>query len=325
MTVSTSQRLQSICSAVRLSFRWLGMQKTLDAQQLGQAAATFDADRRFLSARQKLFDTRQPAFRAVTAVKTDMTDYWRSCTLPYVDDGVRLIRKAMIGSFHEVMLTKKVELETAVARLNQEFEAIKQEARGRLGTLYHEGNYPPTVIGLFDVEWSFPSIQPPNYLQELHPGIYEQEQRRIAAKFEEAVSLAEHAFATELQELVQGLRERLTPDASGQRKVFRDSAVSNLKEFLDRFARLSIGGNDELETLVAEAKSVIAGVQPDELRTMNGLRNTVREELKAVGDRLQGLVVLAPRRKVTRPQPLATTPNQVIAPENITDELVPVA
>ena len=40
------------------------------------------------------------------------------------------------------------------------------------------------LIGLFGIDWEFPSIEPPNYLLQLSPALYEQERQRVATRFE---------------------------------------------------------------------------------------------------------------------------------------------
>ena len=47
--------------------------------------------------------------------------------------------------------------------------------------------------------------------------------------------LAEQAFVSEFAKLVSHLAERLS-GSDGERKVFRDSAVTNLTEFFERAA-----------------------------------------------------------------------------------------
>ena len=52
-------------------------QKSLTAEQKAQAAEPFDAEGQFLSAGKKLLDTKHTAFRAVTAIRTKISDYWK--------------------------------------------------------------------------------------------------------------------------------------------------------------------------------------------------------------------------------------------------------
>src|SRR5689334_4795401 len=51
------QRLQQRMAAVRLSFTWLGVRKTLTPEQKAQAAEPFGAQHSYLSAGKKLLDT----------------------------------------------------------------------------------------------------------------------------------------------------------------------------------------------------------------------------------------------------------------------------
>ena len=91
-TITPAQRLRSTMAAVRVSFTWMGTQKTLTPEQKAQAAEAFDAEGQFLSAGKKLLDTRHPAFRAVTAIRGKVDAYWKGSGLPFPEPGVRLIK-----------------------------------------------------------------------------------------------------------------------------------------------------------------------------------------------------------------------------------------
>jgi hypothetical protein len=94
------------------------------------------------------------------------------------------------------------------------------------------------------VTWDFPSLEVPDYLRQLKPDLDQAECERVAARFDEAVQLAERAFVEELQKLVAHLVERLSGQADGRPKVFRNSAVENLAEFFDRFRQLNVRSGD---------------------------------------------------------------------------------
>jgi hypothetical protein len=65
-STSPAQRLQATMAAVRVSLSWLGIRKTLSAEQRAQAADTFGAEGEFLSAGKKLLDTRHEKFLTLT-------------------------------------------------------------------------------------------------------------------------------------------------------------------------------------------------------------------------------------------------------------------
>jgi hypothetical protein len=148
-----------------------------------------------------------------------------------------------------------------VWRLDEHYYELKSAARDQLGSLYDAADYPASLQGLFQVSWDFPSVEPPDYLQQLHPEIYEQECQRMQQRFDEAVQLAEQAFAEELSQLVSHLTERLSGQSDGKPKVFRDSAVNNLTEFFQRFRRLNIRSNEQLDQLVDQCQDVVRGVR----------------------------------------------------------------
>jgi len=297
---SASSRLRATMLAARLSFQWFGICKTLSSDQKSQAAESFGADGSFLNAGKRLLDTRHPRFRAVTAVRSRTQAYWRSISLPFPEHGIRLIRQDAVDAFQQQLTRFQDQLGEAVETLEEEYVALKQSARRQLGELYNERDYPPSLLELFSVSWDFPSVEPPQHLRQLSPELYDEECRRVSARFDDAVQLAEGAFVEELSSIVAHLTERLSGHEDGKPKVFRDSAVGNLREFFERFQSLNVRSNDQLEDLVRQCQATVSGVQPQSLRNDQSLRRTVATELSAVQSVLDGLLVDRPRRRILR-------------------------
>jgi hypothetical protein len=295
-------RLRETMTAIRVSFTWFGTRKTLTPQQKEQAAESFGAEGQFLTAAKKVLDSRHPAFRAVTAVRHRVLTYWKGITLPYPEPGIRLIGRREVGAFNLQMTSLKQELAEAVVELNRHYAQLRDAARQRLGSLYNPLDYPASLDGLFDMTWDWPSVEPPSYLRQLSPALYEQESTRVRQRFEEAVQLAEQAFLEELSRLVSHLTERLSGSEDGRPKVFRDSAVENLTEFFQRFRALNIGSSEQLDELVEQAQRVVRGVEPQALRDNTSLRQRIGTQLSGVQSVLDGLLVDRPRRNIVRPR-----------------------
>ena len=231
----SSQRLRTTMAAARVSMKWLGVRKTLTSDQKAEAAEPFGAEAEFLSAGKKLLDTKHPSFKAVTAVRSRAVSFWRSLSLPYPEPGVRLIRQDKIDDFAAKMREFQEELSGAVETLDRHYGELRATVRQRLGSLYNPADYPESLAGMFEISFDFPSVEPPDYLQQLNPELYREECERVQRRFDEAVQLAEEAFAAELAKLVSHLTERLSGQEDGHPKIFRDSAVENLVEFFQRF------------------------------------------------------------------------------------------
>jgi hypothetical protein len=298
-STSAAQRLRLTTAAVRVSFCWLGVRKTLTPEQKSQAAEPFQAEGEFLSARKKLLDTKHPAYKEVTAVRGRVQSYWKGLTLPYPEPGIRLIKQDQVEPFHAQMTEFRGQLDEAVLRLDEHYAELQDAARRRLGALYDPADYPPRLRGLFGLDWDFPAVEPPDYLLQLSPALYEQERARVAGRFEEAVQLAEQAFVGELARLVSHLTEGLT-SADGERKVFRDSAVANLLEYFDRFRQLNVRSSAQLDELVEQARRIVRGVEPQALRDRAELRQHVATQLSQVQSALDGMLVDRPRRRILR-------------------------
>ena len=293
-------QLRDSSAAVRLSFTWMGVRRTLTPHQRAVAAASFGAEGDFLSAGKKLLDTKHPKFKALTAIRGEAVSMWKSISLPWPEPGIRLIRREQIEDFDNRASSIAARLDEAVLDLDDHYEELRRAARDRLGSLFNDSDYPASLHGAFSMSWDFPSIDPPGYLQQVNPELYEQECDRVRSRFAEAIRLAEEAFTAELSELISHLCERLNGDRDGKPKIFRDTVVSNLTEFFGRFQSLNVGSNEELDRLVEQAQSVLRGVRPTSLRENGGLRQHVATQLSSVQSVLDGLMVDRPRRNIMR-------------------------
>jgi hypothetical protein len=302
-SATPAQRLRRTAAAVRVHFTWWGVHKTLTAQQKEEVGLAYAADARFLTAGKKLIDVRHEAFRKLTSIRGRTGQYWRGLTLPYTEVGVRLIRQSDVEAFVHTMEGFRDELTQAEADLNAVYDQMKSDARNRLGRLYNAADYPPGVRNLFLVEWDFPSVEPPSYLMRIAPDIYQQEQERVARRFEEAVQMAEQAFLAEFGKLVSHLAERLSGGEAGDQRVFRDSAVGNLTDFFSRFSHLNVRSSPDLDALVEQAQQLVRGVTPQQLRDSGELRQHVAQEMARVQTQVEGLITEAPRRRLVRARP----------------------
>ncbi len=297
----SAERLRQTMAATRVSFTWFGVRKSLSMVQKERAADSFAAEPRFLSAAKKLLDTRHPSYQPVTALKGRVLQFWKSLTLPYPEPGIRLIRHRDLTVFQDQLRAFQDDLHEAVSDLDAHYDGLKEQAREQLGDLYNPADYPPSLAEEFALTWDYPSLEPPNYLRQLAPELYETECRRAEARFSEAIQLAEQAFLEELSQLVGHLAERLSGERDGRPKVFRDSALENLTAFFERFRRLNVGSNAELDQLVEQARSVLAGVAAKQLRESGSLRQRIAGQLAGVEASLDGLLVDRPRRSIVRP------------------------
>jgi hypothetical protein len=294
----TASDLRQTMGAVKLSFSWLGTQRKLSDAQTKQAADTFHAATDLVTASKRLIDTKNTTYRVLTTLKSQAAAYWRAVTLPYPQDGVRLIKQADIGAFEDRMREYKEQLVAAAANLQLEYETLKTAAREKLGDLYNPADYPASLDGVFDLRWEYPPVEPPNYLMTFNPELYQQEQQRVQHRFETAVVMAENAFAEQLQDMISHLIERLTDEPDGTKKTFKVSAIENFKEFYENFQDMNVRSNAQLERLIRQANELVSGIDVKDLRKNTNLRQNLTQQMGEVKTALDNLITNAPRRRV---------------------------
>ena len=293
--------LRANCLASKLHIKWLGVTRSLTADQMASLVDGSEVDSKMIRASKRLLDSAHPTMKLLANIRNRMLGTWRGLTLPFVEAGIRLIPRQLVGEFESRMSMLKDELSSAVDELEQEWPRLKEAAAARLGAFYNPDDYPDNLEELFIVSWSYPETSVPSYLMAIDASVYRREAARVAEKFEQAVELAEQGFVEEFNKLVSHLTERLT-DSDGVPKIFRDSSLESLREFFGRFGQMRLGGKaeEQLEQLVAQAQRIVSGVAPQDLRDSGSLRQNVAQNLSRVGAELEGMLVSRPRRKIVR-------------------------
>ena len=299
-TMTPAETLQLQYAAMRVQFTWMGVRKAVSDQHRDEAADEFGAQAKMLSLSKKLIDTKHEAYRACSKIKREITSEFKRVSLPYPETGIRLVPHKKMDDFDEFMQDAQGRLNQASSRLQDRYAELRDKARNDLGRLFNEDDYPDTIENLFAVQWNVENVNPPDYLLELKPGLYERELQRVRSMFNNAVEMAEEAFVSDMAKLVDGLHERLTDNEDGTPKVFGDGCVDKLKDFIGRFRELSVRSNDDLEKLVNECDQLTRGVTADTFRNIPELRQHVAQKLAEVKEAMESDLVVLPRRKIKR-------------------------
>lgn len=252
-------KLQDETIGCRLAKSKFGASKALERGHQDRAADLFEARASELTARKRVIAKGNKAWKDVVSILGDATRYWQSVSVPYPEDGVRLIRKSSVSEFVDQMAKYRIELASAVVELDAALELIKAERREALGQLFNPADYPETFADSFDLSWSFPVLEPSEHLKKISPKLYEEERSRVNAEFTKAIAMAEEAFATELKKLLEQVANKIANKADTKKAVLDEKVFAKLKTFVDRFKSLNCGSNAELQQLVEQAQGLVGG------------------------------------------------------------------
>jgi hypothetical protein len=298
--MSLAQQLKYQTAGVAFKSHKFGVRRKLDDATRVQAAAPFGAEPACLVASKCLLDTQSEPYRAVVDVITRARRYWKAMTVFFPVKGVRLIRRDLVDAFDAEMKRFADELKSATDVLRDEYKTLKQQARKDLGQLYNPSDYPDpeTLLEEFAIEWSFPSVDPPNFLKQLNPKLYEQEQARVAARFQEAMAAAEQALAAEMQQLVSHLVDRLGRNESGTPKKLNEKAMNGLAEFVERINSFSVHTSPELDALVKQIEQISKGVDVQQINANGAAQQHLFNTMTTLKEQLDSMLVDQPDRRI---------------------------
>jgi hypothetical protein len=170
------------------------------------------------------------------------------------------------------------------------------EMRRRLGSLYNPLDYPPNIRQYFAFTWRFLSLHHENNAELLSPETIRREESHFRQMVEEFRETAMTTLRTTFAEMVNRTVERL----SGEKKIFRDTLIGNIREFVDNFSTMNINNDAELAAAVEKCNKVLSGVSIDAIRNNDQFRHSIASSMQTVQAQLSTMMVNAPTRKLRK-------------------------
>jgi hypothetical protein len=276
------------------------MEKALTAAERSRAAEPFGAAGSCLTVAKRFIDGRHPTVQNLTAVRGKIEAHWNSHTLPFPEPFVRLLPLEQVSDFERQMHDFASELADAASELGRVYDDLKQEAAVRLGALFDPSDFPSTPQNFFDVAWDYPNFAaPPLNANWVSQSVYGLEELRVKTRFETAVVLAETGFREEFTKLIAHLCERISDtDPEGVSKVFRDTSVVKLVEFISRYFQFNLRTDDRLDELIIMAQHAMQGVTPQGLRSNQASRRLVAARLSWIEVSLNAMRNRLPQKEL---------------------------
>jgi len=298
-TQTPAERLRDGFTACRLRLKKFGEWKAASESENLTAAEALGADDKRFRGRKKLLESDAGLKKVKNRLKA-ASDYWKAMSLASSEPGFRYIRREDLAEIDARLDQFKGEIAVASEEYNDcYYQDAVEKARREMGDLFDRSQFPADVSDAFDADWEFVDINPPDYLKVLKPEVYQREVARVQQRLAMVADRAEQEFVEKFSDLLETLTDRLR---SG--KWFGEGRFSDLQEFFDRFRRLNVTGNEDLERLVDEAKNRLAGVNSSTMQGTKEVNQALRGALATnLGEIQEGLLTMLrdrPRRVVTR-------------------------
>lgn len=242
-----------------------------------------------------------PEFKMVRKHDGLIRGFVNSRSLPSLfRGGIYLLPVALVEEVDATLERMKADRERLIETFLTAYPAAVEASRERLGSLFNEAEYPTVgaMRAAFTFETQYLSFSTPGKLKQINKALFEREQQKAAAKMSEAVDEIKMLLRAQAKELVDNMVERLSPGEDGKPKVFRDSLVKNLSEFLGTFNFRNVVDDDELAALMQKARDLLAGIDPKTLRDSESTRASVAKGFGDLKAQLEPMVTDKPKRRI---------------------------
>ena len=229
------------------------------------------------------------AFAALTATLSEARTTHYANTLPWDDQGCRLLTVANYDRYTELFDGLRERVIGQRTRFIEDYDDYIDQARHDLGKLFRIEDYPSkdALRGKFAIRYRITPVQDAEqFMAKLATDDVARVKRDIEHHIEERLHDAVGDLYHRLGEAVGRVSERLQDDGNGKPLVFRNSMIENIRELVDVVPRLNIFGDDHLARLCEQVKDRIASVEPDALRPSGNFDPVARAQVKRDADAL---------------------------------------
>lgn len=259
-----------------------------------------DADKAWLAVSKKLIECDE--YEAIGRLDSEVKSYLDARALPsLLKRGIYLLPIPMVKDVDD-QLRRYVELrKECVERLIVVYRKHVDEAEGRLRELFERTDYatPEQLHAGFSLTWQFTSFNTPASLQQVSRELYEKEKEKNEALWKDANEACQQLLRQNMGEMVDKLVDKLTPGEDGKKKIFRNTAITNIQEFLSTFDMRNVTDDSKLKAIVDKARALLSGVDPEQLRTEEGLRDAVRNGFEKIQSSMSGMIEVKPKRAIS--------------------------
>lgn len=223
------------------------------------------------------------AIKEVAKAAGDARLYHYEQTLPWTDEGYRILPAENYLHYTEGMRKLKARFEKSVRKFLDNYEGLKDEARLRLNTLFNEADYPHENEIMYRYAFRT-NITPLPSAADFRVDLQADELDIIKADIEQRMQNAQADAMKDLYCRVKDCLDRMVERLSDPDAIFRNSLIGNLSDLCNLLPRMNMTNDETLEDMRRQIEAKLVQHDPETLRENKFLRKTVANDAKAILD-----------------------------------------
>ena len=230
---------------------------------------------------KNLLPVEAPSYKAIQATITKIRHFHYDQTLPWTDEGSRILTAENYFNYTEGMRKLRIEFETNVSIFLPEYSSLKETAKAASGSLYKEADYPDE--GCLKEKFGFsmkvlPLPDAGDFRVDLSAGDVTQIRKQIEHDTAQGIQDAVNDLYLRLQKSVSHMVERL----SDKDAKFKNTLVSNLQDLCDLVPRLNLTDDYKLDQIRRGIESDLLAYEADDLRDNKKLRKQIAKRAEEI-------------------------------------------
>lgn len=203
-------------------------------------------------------------------------------TLPWNDQGVRLLPSSKFFDYMAALNGLKTEYEDMVGEFVERYDELVSAAAMNLGEMFDRNEYPSREEVARKFQFAF-TISPVPVSGDFRVDIGTKANEELAKQFQEAfdsrINDAMRECWERLHKCLSHMSERLTVADDGTKTVFRDSLMTNAKELCDLLKHMNLTQDPKLEAARRELEDAVFGLDASDMRNDELMRTEVKTKV----------------------------------------------
>ena len=222
----------------------------------------------------------------------DVYSYHMLHSVPWLDDGARMIPSAQYFDYTQAMRELIAKAEKAADTLAANWDRLVAADMQRLGPLANSNDYPANIRACYGVKLKF---MPVPETSDFRVAISDEDKESLNSAIREAEAGVSKYLLTEMLEPVKRAIEKLAVPIGADGSIFRNSLISNMSEVAQRARKLNVNHDPAITALCDEITAAIGGyaANSDRLREDVDARAAAKAKLDAISAKMGAFMGMA--------------------------------
>jgi hypothetical protein len=220
---------------------------------------------------------------AVQKFAANVRNMHYSMTMPWSDNGSRLLTTAQYFRYHEVMTDLQQEFHRLTEQFLQVYEWKIMEAQAKLGDMFNRDEY-PTRAGL-ESKFAFRMAYIPlpdagDFRIDIGNEGMVQIQTQYETHYASAIKTAMNDIWHKLHDNLKTLVRQLDVNEEGKGNRLYDSVFDRALELVDMLGTCNVTGDSQMEAMRRQLDTALRGLNLEQIKNSPSLREDTRELLE---------------------------------------------